>query len=218
MRLRTLRTVLPLAAATATAITVLLVPGVAQAKVVPSSGTIEGEGLGRPIDIDGTNGTTSGSGDQFFRLVEQAGFFAATMGLVPDPMMEEAPTTDLGPALIVTWHVEEHGVGEGTLHQTIYPDAAGGPLTHTPPGQEYFDGMTAPGGWFRAPAGIVGSLTALGVRVDELVETGPPPATGGAPSPWPWVALALAAAGSAGAAYGAVIGARRRVRMRPTAT
>ena len=142
MRLRTRWSIILFAAAAATV--VLIAPGVAHAKVAPASGSIEGEGLTGPVDIDPTSGPGV-SGDAFFRLVEQAGFFPATMGLVPDPMLDEAPTGDLGAELVVTWQVDEHGVGSGTLRQLIYLHAEGGPLTYTEPGQAFFDGMTAAG-------------------------------------------------------------------------
>jgi hypothetical protein len=209
-----LRTFIPrtLAAAAATAIAVLTFPGVANAKVAPASGAIDGDELAGPIDIDPDSGT--GTSEPFFRLVEQAGYFAATMGLVPDPMLDDAPTSDLGPELVVTWQLDEHGMGHGALRQTIYPDAAGGPLTYTEPGQEYFPDLTAPGGWYRASAGIVGSLRALGVPEDAL-DRDAPPATGGFTMPWSWMVVGVVVLAAIGAG---VFGARRAMRVRLTPT
>jgi hypothetical protein len=227
MRLRTAATFLPLTIAVVAA-TLVVAPGIAHAKVVPSSATVEGDRLAGPIHLDG-------SGDQFPRLVEQAGFFVATMSLEPDPMLDQAPTTDLGPVLEITWQVADHDAENaiaGTVRQLVYPHAAGGPLTYTEPGQAVVDGVTAPGGWYRAPVGIAGSLTALGVPVDDLGRaaagaagttgaTGPTGATAappdaGAPLGWLWAAAPMVLLGLLGGT--AVWAARRRDRMRLTAT
>jgi hypothetical protein len=216
MRLRTLLSLL------LPAVVVWLTPGVAHAKIAPSSATIDGEQLAGPLNIDPSSGP-GGSGDHFYRLVEQAGFFAATMALVPDQMLDERPTSDLGPMLEISWRVDDHeaaaaGAG-GTVVQLVYPDADGGPLTYTEPGQEVVDGVTAPGGWYRAPAAIAGSLDALGVPVDDLA--GPPasapakPTDGRSGSTWVPAGAATAAA-VLGA--GAVLLSRRRARMRFTTT
>jgi hypothetical protein len=209
MRLRTLipRTI---AAPAAIAIAVLLVPGVAHAKVAPSSATIDGDQLAGPLDIDAVSGT--GTGEPFFRLVEQAGYFAATVGLVPDPMLDDAPTSDLGPELVVTWRLDEHGIGHGVLRQSVFPGAAGGPLTYTEPGQEYFPDLTAPGGWYRAPAGIAATLTALGVPVAGPHRPAPQSGDGRALS-WPWIAAGVVMVAAAGVA---ALGGRHLLRLTAT--
>ena len=83
-----------------------------------------------------------------------AGFFPAVFKESPDPMRVTAPTTDLGPKLVVTWHVPQ-GSQSSSLEQDLYPYAAGGPLTYTPPAQRLFGAQISHGGWYVAPSSLL---------------------------------------------------------------
>jgi hypothetical protein len=111
-----------------------------------------------------------------------------------------------------------------TIRQDLYPDAPGGPLVHTAPGQPIFDGTTA-GGWSEASDRLPDLLHALGVpAAGAPVEQRSPttPATEAAPSPEhsAWPGLLLGVAGAAVLAVGGVLAfrvrrARRRERVAP---
>src|SRR4029450_8626056 len=110
MRLRTLGVIV--------GVLVLGWPGVAHAKG-PTEATIEGETLTAPLPIAGDEG---GTGD-FWSLVEQAGFFPAGFKETPAPMVDAAPTDQLGPAFEITWRMPYEGGVMDALRQTLYPYA-----------------------------------------------------------------------------------------------
>jgi hypothetical protein len=202
-----------------TAAIVLAWPGVAHAKG-PQSAELEADGLVYPINVSGPEG---GSSD-FGQLVDQSGFFPALFGQTPDPMLDAAPTTDLGPAYVLTWRMPSPTDTPDVIRMTLYLDAAGGPLTYTEAGQLFYGTEHARGGWYKAPA-------ALAATIDHIVRTSVSPktlatvtATTLAPAPvsttasaadgnWWWVAVALAALVLAGG--GAATYSRRRVRVSP---
>jgi hypothetical protein len=155
--------------------------GVASAKG-PSDATIEGDGVAAPIELSGNEGESSA----MYTLVDQTGFFPALFGQVPDPMLDQAPTTDLGPKLVITWTVPfGEPVGSGTVVQEVYPLAAGGPLTYTEPGQPFFEVEKTRGGWYQAPAAITTTLESVGVSLDPGGPSGAPPNAPPASSPEP---------------------------------
>src|SRR5262245_36547955 len=108
------------------AMVLLAWPGVAHAKG-PESATIEAGDGTHSIAVSGPEG---GSSD-FWKLVEQSGFFPALFGQAPDPMLDAAPTDDLGVALLVIWQLPSPAHTTDVVRQTLYPDAAGGPVTYT---------------------------------------------------------------------------------------
>jgi hypothetical protein len=197
---------------------VLAVAGSAHAKIAPSEITIEGKALATPIHLD-IDDTTSPS-DPFYRIVEGSGFFAATYEQVPDPMVDTAPTDALGEAVTLTYAVDQHGQGSGTLHQTVYPHAEGGPLVYTEPGQRFFESMVTAGGWYRASrVSFVTALEEVGVPVTDMR---PPasatPSPGPVPVPdagdaAPWLNGAVVAAMLLGV-VGTIL-AVRRIRLAP---
>ncbi len=140
--------------------------------------TISGVGVPTPISVAADH-----PGEDLALLGEEAGFFPAVFSQTPDPMLSAPPTAALGPKLVMRWHVPSGESTADTISQDVYPYAEGGPLTYTAPGQTVF-GTSAPGGWFRAPTGLVTTLTRLGVpdRV-ALVSAAAIPAA--APSPAP---------------------------------
>jgi hypothetical protein len=156
-----------LIALAAAAVAALLPAGAAEAKVGPEGLTIEADQLLTPIRLGSATGEEAEP--VLFRIAERSGFFPASMELVPNPMMDRAPTADLGAArLDLTWEVTGHPAGAAALRQVIYPHAAGGPLTYTAPGQALIEGESAPGGWFRAPSALLADLERVGVPLDAM--------------------------------------------------
>jgi hypothetical protein len=207
-----------------TAVVLLAWPGVAYAKG-PESATIEADNLTHPIAISGPEG----GGSEFWKLVEQSGFFPALFGQTPDPMLEAAPTDQLGAALVVTWRLPSPADTTDVVRQTLYPDAAGGPLTYTEPGQPFFGSQRSRGGWFHAPAELT-------VTIERIVVTGSAPAAAppaaptvsttrgeattatrsdGADHGRAWWPLAVGAAAVMLLATGVAAYGRKRVRMSP---
>jgi hypothetical protein len=153
----------------------------------PSEAVLTGPGL----DDDGI--TISGLGDGS-GIVQQAGFFPATFGQSPDPMLDEPPAGTLGPKYRLTYAVPGPSGSDDTIVQDVYPFAKPSPVTYTPPGQPFFDTERTRGGWF---------VATLGLR-NLLVHEGLPPASAPAAAPgsdtllWPWLlgaAVLLAALG-----------------------
>jgi hypothetical protein len=77
------------------------------------------------------------------------------------PMLDQPPG-QVGPKFVVTWSLmgpdPERPV---VVTQHLYPQARGGPVVYTPPGQPAFDHGTE-GGWFRVRAGAPETLAGLG--------------------------------------------------------
>jgi hypothetical protein len=163
--------------------------GTAHAKVAPTEVTIDGDALAAPIHLDIDD--ASPPSDPFYRIVEGSGFYEATVGDMPIAGAA-APTDALGPSLVLTYAVDEHGQGSGTLRQVVYPHAQGGPLTYTEPGQRFFDSLVSSGGWYRASGTFVNALEDVGVPIDGMrapAGATPDPIQGpetvvGEPSPW----------------------------------
>jgi hypothetical protein len=189
----------------AAVVAVLAIQGVAFAKG-PDEVRIEGDSLPAPVVFSGHEG---GSGP-FGALVEQAGFFQASFGQQPDPMLGAAPTDDLGTALTLTWRVPGPS-GTDTIRQLVYLDAEGGPLTYTPAGQPFFGTEETHGGWFRAPAALLATV--------ETITGSPsssPPAPVDPPPSWPVWAIGVAAVAASAVVGAGVAISRRRVRVAAT--
>jgi hypothetical protein len=205
-----------LCAGTAAAAVVLALPGVALAKG-PDQVTIESDRLDAPVVLGGQEGR---GGDPMYRLVDQSGFFQATFGQVPDPMLDAAPTRNLGPELTLTWRVPGPSGEADTIRQLVYPYAEGGPLTFTPAGQAFFEADEARGGWYRAPAGLTATIETL-TGLDPgspaaPIDQPPPPSPPPPPTDWTrWLVGAAALAVSGVAAAGVAV-SRRRVRVSAT--
>lgn len=203
---------LALAAAVASA-------GPAWAKGIESA-TISGPGLDHPLDVTPPNGDGG-------RLAGLTGFWDVMPGQPhPPTFTKQAPPGQLGPRYTITWRLMTGPEETTAIRQDLYPDAAGGPLVHTPDGQRIFEGTTA-GGWYAAPFALRDVLGSLGVPV---ADAGPAKAAKVSPatpagasaaasngSPWPAVIVAatavVALAGAGGAV--AVHRARRRERVAP---
>jgi hypothetical protein len=141
------------------AIVALVVPTAAVAKG-PSEASIDGPGSGGGINISG-NGESGGTplGD----LTQYGGFFAATFGQEPDPMLANRPKGDLGPKYTITYTVPGPNNELDKLKQDIYPYAAGGPITYMEPGQKFFGTEETRGGWFKAAPLLKDTLVEAGL-------------------------------------------------------
>jgi hypothetical protein len=187
------------------------VPTAAQAKGA-SAARISGGGPGGlpggPIDLKGDG--EPGSGTSLANLAEAAGVFALLWEDGQSGALDSAP---LPPAqrearYTITWTFPNGDGGEDQVRQSVWPYAAGGPLTFMGTGQRVLDGTTK-GGWYRAGDNLRQLLVDLGLPNRPALNAPAPatpapatPAPAAEPSPalWPKVAggvvllLALAAA------------------------
>lgn len=125
----------------------------------PSGASIDGPGGGNiTFTGDGESGGTS-----LGNLTEQAGFFPATFGQEPDPMLASRPRSDLGPKYTIIYTVPGPNNELDRLHQDVYPYAAGGPVTYMKPGQKFFGTQRTRGGWFQGDAQLKETLVAAGL-------------------------------------------------------
>ena len=186
------------------------VPTAAQAKGA-SAATISGGGPGGlpggPIDLKGDG--EPGSGTDLSNLAEAAGVFALLWEDGQPGALTSAPLppAQRGARYTITWTFPNGDGGEDQVRQSVWPYAAGGPLTFMATGQKVLDGTTK-GGWYRAGDNLRQLLVTLGLPNRAPLATptpAPPPASpapAAEPSPavWPKVAggiallLALAAA------------------------
>jgi hypothetical protein len=128
----------------------LAFPAAAAAKG-PAAATLTGPGLDEPIRFQ-----WSGRVADLGLLVEQSGFFAAAFGQAPNPMLARRPEGSLGPRYTITYDLGN------PVRQHVYPWARGGPLTHVPGGQRFWDTKTTDRGWYRA-SGLTDTLVAAGL-------------------------------------------------------
>src|SRR5919108_43179 len=137
----------------------LALPTAALAKG-PSGASIDGPGSGGGINISG-DGESGGSplGD----LTQQAGFFPASFGQEPSPMLSSRPQGDLGPKYTITYTVPGPNNETDTLKQDLYPYAPNGPVTYMKPGQKFFGTEQTRGGWFQAGPELKKTLVSAGL-------------------------------------------------------
>jgi hypothetical protein len=193
------------------------VPTAAQAKGA-SAATISGGGPGGlpggPIDIAGDG--EPGAGTDLSNLAEAAGVFALLWEDGASGALAAAPTGERGPRYTITWTFPNGAGGEDKVRQSVWPYAAGGPITYMRPGQPVLDGTTK-GGWYRSADNLRQTLITLGLPdrpplaapAQATPAQGTPapgapatPAADPAPALWPRIALgvglllALAAGGA----------------------
>jgi hypothetical protein len=105
------------------------------------------------------------------------GIGAEGPGVAP---MGAEPTGGVGPRFVVTWSLmgpdPERPV---VITQHLYPQAHGGPVVYTPPGQPAFDHGTV-GGWSRVRARTPETLAGLGFETKWSEPILPTPVKGGA--------------------------------------
>ena len=162
------------------------VPTAAQAKGA-SAATISGGGPGGlpggPIDLNGDG--EPGSGTDLAHLADSAGVFATLFQDAAAGKLTSPPPGDRGPRYTITWTFPNGAGGADKVRQSVWPYAAGGPLTFMAPGQPVLD-TTTRGGWYRASDDLRQRLIALGLpRRQPLAApaaSAPAPA-GAAPAP-----------------------------------
>jgi hypothetical protein len=176
----------------------------------PIQASIEGPGLGSPIEVGdrdnfGEEGALAAH-QPIMVLAEEAGFFRAAFGAAAGdgakPVLDRRPSGELGPRYVVTYLVPGPEGQEDDLLQHLYPYAAAGPVSYMPPGQPFFGWRKTTGGWYRGGPALREALFAAG-----LPES-PPTASADDASAVPWNAVALLAAALALGA-GAVLLRRR---------
>jgi hypothetical protein len=183
------------------------VPTAAQAKGA-SAATISGGGPGGlpggPIDIAGDG--EPGAGTELANLAEAAGVFALLWEDPQSGALDAAPAGDRGPRYTITWTFPNGAGGEDKVRQSVWPYAAGGPITYMRPGQPVLDGVTR-GGWYRSADTLRETLITLGLPDRPPLAAPAPgapatPAEGSAPSAaapaadpapalWPRIALGV---------------------------
>jgi hypothetical protein len=146
----------------------LLAPTGAAAKG-PSAATIAGPGLSTPVSVTG-----EGEGDastDLGLLVMDGGWFQQVFGASGSPgvRLHSAPR-GLGAGYVVTYTVPG-GSTTSKLEQSLYPYAAGGPVTYMRPGQVFWDTQKTSGGWNRGTAQLKQMLLSAGLPKS------PPPAS-----------------------------------------
>jgi hypothetical protein len=192
MRRRTL-------AVLAIAVLLVAVPTAAQAKGA-SAATISGGGPGGlpggPITVKGDG--EPGSGTDLANLADQAGVFTLLFDDGSGGELEAVPTGRRGPRYTITWTFPNGQGTDDTVRQSVWPYAAGGPLTYMASGQPVLESRTK-GGWYRASDSLRQNLISLGLPERQpLAAPAPAPAAALAPEPaapapavWPRVAAGL---------------------------
>jgi hypothetical protein len=186
------------------------VPTAAQAKGA-SAAKISGGGPGGlpggPIDMKGDG--EPGSGTDLANLAEAAGVFALLWEDGQPGALTSAPLPppQRGARYTITWTFPNGDGGEDQVRQSVWPYAAGGPLTFMATGQKVLDGTTR-GGWYRAGDNLRQLLVTLGLpnraplTAPSPAPPAPSPAADPSPALWPKVAggVALVLALTAGVA------------------
>jgi hypothetical protein len=138
----------------------LALPAFALAKG-PASASLSGPGLDRALAVTGQG--ELGQGTPLGTLVDSGGFFAQIYGQQPDPTTKVRPRATLGPRYLVVYVLPGPNNTASRLRQDVYPYAKPVPLTYMKPGQSYWNGRKAHGGWFRGDAALTTMLVKLGL-------------------------------------------------------
>jgi hypothetical protein len=187
----------------------------------PSQARITGPGLARAVVVSGSG--EPGEQDRLASLALQTGLFTVMFGAgadiggpAPARLHTPPPKVSLGPRYTLVYTVPgvtpQPGQQFGRVRQDLYPRAAGGPLSYTPPGQQGFGGPLTVAGRLRGRPPLTRTLAQLGVPppgVQAAQQTGRPAAAhpaaahqAGARTPG-WIiapAVVIVAAALAGAA------------------
>jgi hypothetical protein len=153
------------------ALLLAVVPTAAQAKGA-SAASISGGGPGGlpggPIGLKGDG--EPGSGTDLANLAEAAGVFALLFEDGPGGAIANPPPGARGPRYTITWTFPNGAGGEDKVRQSVWPYAAGGPLTFMASGQPVLDTRTR-GGWYRVGDDLRQSLIALGLPKRQPLPT-----------------------------------------------
>ena len=133
---------------TAAAVAIALALPLAADAKGPASASISGPGLDRSLALKG--GGEMGSGTALGTLVDAGGFFPLLYGQSPDPTLKHRPSGALGPQYRIIYVVPGPNGVRSRVVQLAYPYAKRGPVTYMKPGQSYWGGRKAHGGWFLA--------------------------------------------------------------------
>jgi hypothetical protein len=137
----------------------LTLPALALAKG-PSSASISGPGLDGSIAIRGDGEM---AGNRLGTLAMASGFFAQMFGQTPDPTLASRPAGTLGPRYTAVYIVPGPNDIQSRVVQSIYPYAKPVALTFLKPGQKFWQGRKAHGGWFRAAPALKRMLVRAGL-------------------------------------------------------
>jgi hypothetical protein len=137
----------------------LAIPALAVAKG-PVSASITGPGLAEPLVVKGDG---EGPGSALGSLAGTSGFFAQMFGQSPDPTVASRPGGALGPRYVARYVVPGPNAVESRVIQYIYPYATRRAVTYMKPGQRFWNGRKAHGGWYRASAGLTRVLVQAGL-------------------------------------------------------
>lgn len=143
----------------AAALVALALPTIAAAKG-PVSASISGPGLERPLVLTGDG---EGPGTPLGTLAAATGFFPQLFGQSPDPTLASRPRGTLGPRYAVLYVVPGPNGVRSRIVQHLYPYAKPVVLTYMRPGQRFWEGDTAHGGWYRATAALKRMLVRAGL-------------------------------------------------------
>jgi hypothetical protein len=143
----------------AAALVALLLPALAAAKG-PVSASISGPGLDRALAVRGDGETP---GNPLGTIATASGFFAQMFGQTPDPTLKARPVGRLGPRYTAVYVVPGPNDIQSRVVQYVYPYARPVALTYLKPGQLFWDGRKAHGGWFRAAPSLKRALVRMGL-------------------------------------------------------
>jgi hypothetical protein len=182
-----------------------------------SQAEIIGPGLTDPIVLAGEG---QAGGERLMRIAEAAGFFAATFGQSPDPMLDTRPTGSLGPRYRITYLMPGPNNELDQIRQDLYPYAEPAPVSYTPPNQPFFGTEQTRGGWYVASTSFLkDALVGAGLPDSApiadsgpIAESGP---IGDNSSTFPWMVVGALAAIAGVLVLGAV--AVVLIRRRPNA-
>jgi hypothetical protein len=178
-----------------------LCPAVALGKGA-SKAEITGPGLGNPVFLAGEG---QAGGKRLMHIAEAAGFFPATFGQSPDPMLESRPAGDLGQRYRITYLMPGPNNELDEIRQDVYPYAEPTPVSYTPPGQPFFGSEQTRGGWYVASTSFL---------KDALIQAGLPETQAGLPEgvptradsgTFPWMVVGPLAALGGMLLFGAVL-------------
>jgi hypothetical protein len=145
----------------AAALVLALVLSASAAAKGPASASISGPGLDRSLTIRGDGEMP---GNPLGALATTSGFYAQMYGQSPDPTLASRPSGTLGPRYRAAYVVPGPNDIQSRVVQYLFPYAKPVALTFMKPGQTFWDGRKAHGGWYRASARLKRVLVRAGLQ------------------------------------------------------